>query len=65
MTSGMPTLAPLLKQITPAVVTISIKGRAVPEGNSSLGKAQRANAPPALRILRPIGKYERPAQVCD
>ena len=39
--SGMPTLAPILKKITPAVVGISTKSRA-PEGNTQQRKARDA-----------------------
>ena len=49
LTSGVPTLAPLLKQITPAVVSIAIKGRAAPEANSSLSKVQRGQRPASTR----------------
>jgi S1-C subfamily serine protease len=41
-TSGGSSLAPLLKQITPAVVSIAIKGGANSATNSSLSKGQRA-----------------------
>jgi S1-C subfamily serine protease len=51
MTSGMPTLAPLLKQITPAVVSIAVKSRAAPEGTSSLSKVQRGQRPASTRNL--------------
>lgn len=59
--SGVPSLAPLLKQITPAVVSISIKGVATSAKNSSPGKGQRAQRsastrdPPADRQMRPSG----------
>jgi S1-C subfamily serine protease len=39
--SGVPTLAPVLKKITPAVVGISVKGRA-PEGNAQQRKPRDA-----------------------
>jgi len=39
--SGMPSLAPLLKKITPAVVGISVRSRA-PEGNAQSRKARDA-----------------------
>ena len=41
-TNGGASLAPLLKQITPAVVSIAIKGSANSATNSSLSKGQRA-----------------------
>jgi Do/DeqQ family serine protease len=41
--SGMPTLAPVLKKITPAVVSISIKGHA-PDINAKQSKASGAKA---------------------
>src|SRR5258708_2016085 len=39
--NGMPSLAPMLKQITTSVVTITSAGRAGPVKNFSLDKAQR------------------------
>jgi S1-C subfamily serine protease len=41
-TSGVASLAPLLKQITPAVVSIAVKGSANSAASSSPGKGQRA-----------------------
>jgi S1-C subfamily serine protease len=41
-TSGVSSLAPLLKRIKTAVVTVAITGRPVAEKSSSLGKGQRA-----------------------
>jgi S1-C subfamily serine protease len=41
-TSGISSLAPLLKQITPAVVSIAVKGGANAATNSSPGKSQKA-----------------------
>src|SRR5262245_43818197 len=41
-TNGGASLAPLLKQIAPAVVSVAIKGGANAATNSSLGKSQRA-----------------------
>ena len=41
-TSGVSSLAPLLKQITPAVVSIAIKGGANAAANSSPAKGQKA-----------------------
>ena len=49
--SGAASLAPLLKQITPAVVSISIKGRAAPSKNASSSKGQRAQRSGSLRDL--------------
>ena len=40
-TSGARSLAPLLKQISPAVVSIAVKGRATPPKNSASTKDQR------------------------
>ncbi len=40
--SGMPSLAPLLRQVKEAVVTVAITGRSRPEKNSSLNNSQRA-----------------------
>jgi serine protease DegQ len=41
-TSGVSSLAPLLRQITPAVVSIGVKSSANVASNSSLGKGQKA-----------------------
>jgi serine protease DegQ len=57
-TNGGSSLAPLLKQITPAVVSIAIKGGANSATNSSLNKGQRASrrtSGPADRQMRPTG----------
>ena len=55
--SGTSSLAPLLKQITPAVVSITIKGGANGAANSSPGKGQRAQRASSMRDLptdRPV-----------
>lgn len=49
--SGTFSLAPLLKQITPAVVSIAIKGAANSAANSSPGKSQRAQRASGTRDL--------------
>src|SRR6266849_1421727 len=49
--SGMPSLAPLLKQITISVVTITITGRPEPSRNSSLDKGQRPRRSGNMRDL--------------
>jgi serine protease DegQ len=50
-TSGASSLAPLLKQITPAVVSIAIKGGANSATNSSPSKGQRAQRAASTRDL--------------
>jgi serine protease DegQ len=50
-TSGAPSLAPILKQIAPAVVSIAIKGRAIPSKNSPSSKGQRAQRSASTRDL--------------
>jgi Do/DeqQ family serine protease len=52
--SGMPTLAPVLKKITPAVVSIAIKGHA-PEANGKQGKASSAKPAAADHQVRAAG----------
>jgi hypothetical protein len=60
---GAFSLAPLLKQITPAVVSIAIKGSASNSAtNSSPNKGGRSE-PRARAILAPIVGCERPAPV--
>ena len=60
-TNGGSSLAPLLKQITPAVVSIAIKGGAKSATNSSLSKGQRVRRAssridgPADRQMRATG----------
>jgi S1-C subfamily serine protease len=49
--SGMPSLAPLLKQIMTSVVTITITGRAEPVKNFSLDTARRPPRPGSMRNL--------------
>jgi len=49
--SGTPSLAPLLKRITPAVVSIAIKGGATSAKNSSPGRGQRAQRSASTRDL--------------
>jgi len=51
--SGIPTLAPLLKRITPAVVSISVKSRA-PDGNAQQRKSRDAKLA-AVDQARPAG----------
>jgi serine protease DegQ len=51
--SGVPTLAPVLKRITPAVVSIAIRSR-TPEGNASQRKARDAK-PAADQQARAAG----------
>jgi S1-C subfamily serine protease len=51
--SGIPTLAPLLKRITPAVVSISVKSRA-PDGNAQQRKPRDAKLA-AVDQARPAG----------
>jgi len=59
--SGVPSLAQVLKQITPAVVSIAIKGGTKPAANSPPGKSQRAQRaastrdPPADGQMRATG----------
>src|SRR5262249_35885485 len=56
--SGVSSLAPLLRQTMPAVVSIAIKEGATSAKNSPTGKgqrAQKASAPPAERSMRPSG----------
>jgi len=50
-TSGTTSLAPLLKRITPAVVSIAIKGGANPATNSPPSKGQRAQRAAGARDL--------------
>lgn len=52
--SGMPTLAPVLKKITPAVVSIAIKGHA-PEANTKQSKAGSAKPAAADHQVRAAG----------
>src|SRR5258708_40006746 len=47
--SGMPSLAPLLRQVKEAVVTVAIPGLSLPETNSSLNNTQRPLRPPYTR----------------
>jgi Do/DeqQ family serine protease len=60
-TSGLPTLAPILKKTTPAVVSIAVKGPAVQETNSfsKKGRETRRNidvaGPPPERPIRTVG----------
>jgi serine protease DegQ len=49
--SGAPSLAPVLKQIRPAVVSIAIKSNANTAANSSPGKGQRAQRSTGARDL--------------
>jgi len=51
--SGLPTLAPILKKITPAVVSIAVKGRA-PDTNAQQRKARDAK-PAAADQVRAAG----------
>jgi S1-C subfamily serine protease len=51
--TGMPTVAPLLKTITPAVVTIAIKGRA-PDAAAS-AKPRKGAQPAAVREISAAG----------
>jgi S1-C subfamily serine protease len=51
--SGIPTLAPLLKKITPAIVSISVKSRA-PDGNAQQRKSRDAKLA-AVDQARPAG----------
>jgi len=53
--SGMPSLAPLLKEITTSVVTITITGRSGAEKNSSVDKGQRPRRSGNARDL-PVGR---------
>ncbi len=53
--SEMPSLAPLLKEITTSVVTITITGRSEAEKNSSLDKGRRPRQSAATRDL-PVGR---------
>jgi S1-C subfamily serine protease len=50
-TSGVSSLAPLLRQITPAVVSIAIKGGVNSATNSAPGKGQRAQRVASTRDL--------------
>jgi S1-C subfamily serine protease len=52
-TSGVSSLAPLLKQITPAVVSIAIKSGANAATNSSPSKGQKAQRASSTRDLAP------------
>jgi S1-C subfamily serine protease len=52
-TSGVASLAPLLKRITPAVVSIAIKGGANAASNSSPSKGQRAQRAAGARDVAP------------
>ena len=52
--SGMPTLAPVLKKITPAVVSIAVKGRA-PEAQQRKGRDARHVEPAADHQVRAAG----------
>ncbi len=52
--SGMPTLAPVLKKITPAVVSIAIKGRA-PDVNAQQRKARDAKQAAVDQQVRAAG----------
>jgi len=52
--SGMPTLAPVLKKITPAVVSIAVKGRA-PEAQQRKGRDARHVEPAADHQARAAG----------
>src|SRR5216683_8781 len=52
--SGMPTLAPVLKKITPAVVSIAIKGRA-PDVNAQQRKAGNAKQAAVDQQVRAAG----------
>jgi serine protease DegQ len=52
--SGMPTLAPVLKKITPAVVSIAIKARA-PDANAQQRKARDAKPTAADQQVRAAG----------
>src|SRR6267378_1559198 len=56
--NGMPSLAPMLKQITTSVVTITSAGRAGPVKNFSLDKAQRPPRPGSMRDL-PVGRQTK------
>src|SRR5258708_14050472 len=47
--SGMPSLAPLLRQENEAVLTVAIPGLSLPETNSSLNNTQRPLRPPYTR----------------
>src|SRR5215831_14581346 len=52
--SGMPTLAPVLKKITPAVVSIAIKGRA-PDANTQQRKMREAKPAAVDQQVRAAG----------
>jgi S1-C subfamily serine protease len=52
--TGTPTVAPLLKTITPAVVTIAIKGHA-PEANAAGAKQRKGAQPAATREINAAG----------
>ena len=51
--NGAPTLSRLLKQITPAVVSIATKSRTAPETNSSSSKGQRSQRTANRRTIEP------------
>src|SRR5258708_36453932 len=57
---GMPSLAPLLNQITTSVVTITITGRSGLEKNSSLGAGQHPQRSGNTRDL-PVGRQTKAA----
>jgi S1-C subfamily serine protease len=52
--TGAPTVAPLLKTITPAVVTIAIKGRAL-EANAVTARQRKGAQPAATREISAAG----------
>jgi S1-C subfamily serine protease len=52
--NGAPTVAPLLKTITPAVVTIAIKGRA-PDANAAGAKSRKGAQPAATHEVNAAG----------
>jgi serine protease DegQ len=52
--TGTPTVAPLLRTITPAVVTIAIKGHA-PEANAAGAKQRKGVQPAATREINAAG----------
>src|ERR1700730_18023027 len=52
--TGTPTVAPLLRTITPAVVTIAIKGHA-PEANAAGAKQRKGDQPAATREINAAG----------
>jgi serine protease DegQ len=49
---GMPSLAPLLRHVTAAVVTVAITGHSGPEMNSSLNNGQRSRRSTYTRGIR-------------